>query len=170
MDYFNKDIDYKYIVSDIMNNSNFVKLENIPHHGENRLTHSIRVSYYSYKISKMLKLDYKQTARAALLHDFYFDRTKDFTKVKDKVKLYTTGHPLDALENANNEFNLSLKEQDIIKTHMFPIDFRIPKYLEGWVVNFVDTFVSVYEFSKKFRYQINTVLNIWLILFINLKK
>lgn len=170
MDYLSKDNNYKYIVSDIMDNENFLKLEKIPHHDSSRLNHSIKVSYYSYKISKALKLDYKQTARAALLHDFYFDRTKDYDKVKDKVKLYTTGHPADAVTNATKEFDLTIKEQDIIKTHMFPIDFRIPKYLEGWVVNLVDTCVSIHEFSNKFKYQINTALNLWLVLFINLRK
>lgn len=134
------------------------------------MIHSLKVSYYSYKISKFLKLDYKQTARAGLLHDFYFDTTKDFAKAKDKIKLYSTGHPSDAVENACKEFDLTEKEKDIIKTHMFPIDFRIPKYLEGWVVNLVDTAISTYEFTKKFRYQLNTALNIWLILFINLRK
>lgn len=170
MNFLNKDINYKNIVNGIMNNEEFSKLSNIPHHGGTRLDHSIRVSYISYKVSKFLKLDYIQTARAGLLHDFYFERTKDFKQVKDKVKLYTVGHPLDALENADKHFILSDKEKDIIRTHMFPIDFRIPKYLEGWVVNLVDTGVSLFEFTKKFSYQLNTALNIWLILFINIKK
>jgi len=170
MSFFEKDLDYKYLVNDIMNNEDFSKLSNIPHHGETRLDHSIKVSYISYKISKFLKLDYRQTARAGLLHDFYFDRTVHHKRIKEKVKLYTTGHPCDALENANNNFILSDKERDIIKTHMFPLDFRIPKYLEGWVVNLVDTGISFYEFTKKFSYKLNTAFNIWLILSINLRK
>ena len=170
MDILNKDIKYKYLVNDIINNDEFNKLSNIPHHGETRIDHSLKVSYYSYKISKFLKLDYRETARAGLLHDFYFDRTKDYKQVKDKVKLYTTGHPEDALTNADELFILSDKEKDIIRTHMFPLGFRIPKYLEAWVVNMVDTAISSYEFVKKFSYQLNTGLNLWLILFINLRK
>lgn len=170
MNFFEKDKNYKYIVDDIMENTEFNKLSKIPHHGETRLDHSIKVSYVSYKISKFLRLDYKQTARAGLLHDFYFDRTVNHKKISKKVKLYTTGHPCDALDNARKHFALSLKEQDIIKTHMFPFDFRIPKYLEGWVVNLVDTSISTYEFTKKFSYKLNTALNIWLILLINLRK
>ena len=170
MDILSRDADYKRLVNDIINNEDFNKLSNIPHHGETRMEHSLKVSYYSYKISKFLKLDDRETARAGLLHDFYFNRTIDYRQVKDKVKLYTTGHPNDALKNADELFILSDKEKDIIKAHMFPLGFSIPKYLEAWVVNTVDTTISTYEFIKKFSYKLNTALNIWLILFINLKK
>ena len=45
---------YKNIVNDILINDDFNKLEEIVHHGLNRKDHSIRVSYYSYKLSKLL--------------------------------------------------------------------------------------------------------------------
>ena len=170
MNLINEDSEYKYLIDDIMNNTEFNELSNIAHHGETRMEHSIRVSYYSYKIAKFLKLDYKQTARAGLLHDFYLDRTKDYKRVKDKIKLYSVGHPKNAVENASRFFDLSDKEKDIIRTHMFPLDFKIPKYLESWVVNIVDTCVSSYEFTKKFSYQLSTVLNVWLLMFINIKR
>ena len=170
MNFVNNDRVYKYLVEDILNNSEFSELSNIAHHGETRLEHSLKVSYYSYRISKFLKLDYEGTARAGLLHDFYLDRTVDYKKFRQKVKLYTTGHPKDALENASRLFDLSEKEKDIIKTHMFPIDFRIPKYLEGWIVNIVDTGVSISEFTKKFSYQFDTALNLWLILIMNFRR
>ena len=170
MSFHIKDNEYSYLVKDILNNKEFNELSAIAHHGETRLDHSLRVSYFSYKISKALKLDFKETARAGLLHDFYLDTTKDYKKMKDKVKLFSIGHPEDALVNANKLFYLSEKEKDIIRTHMFPIGFKIPKYLESWVVNMVDTSVSVYEFTRKFSYQLSTAVNIWLILFINLRK
>lgn len=170
MKFLTEDDEYNYLIEDIINNNKFNELSNIAHHGETRLDHSLRVSYYSYKISKVLKLDYKETARAALLHDFYLDRTKDYKNVKDKVKLFSIGHPKDAVENASKLFYLSEKQKDIIRTHMFPFDFKIPKYLESWVVNLVDTSVSIYEFSRKFSCQLSTVLNVWLLLFINMRK
>ncbi len=170
MSFHIKDDKYSYLVKDILNNNEFNELSKIAHHGETRLDHSLRVSYFSYKISKALKLDFRETARAGLLHDFYLDTTKDYKKVKDKVKLFSIGHPEDALVNANKLFYLSEKEKDIIRTHMFPIGFKIPRYLESWVVNMVDTSVSIYEFTRKFSYQLSTAVNIWLILFINLRK
>ena len=42
--------EYKEIVKDILNNREFKKIELCPHHKINRLVHSKRVSYYSYKI------------------------------------------------------------------------------------------------------------------------
>lgn len=173
-----KDYNYKYIVSDIIENSEFRKLDDIKHHGGSRLQHSLKVSYYSYLIAKALRLDYEATARAGVLHDFYFERTKEKKRAIDKVKLFSTGHPKDAVTNASFLFNLSDKEKDIIKAHMFPIDYRIPKYVESWIVSFVDKAVSFKEFGTKFNYQLSTTLNyqlsttlnIWLLLLINLKK
>ena len=165
-----KDRKYKYIISDIVDNPEFQKLDNIVHHGETRFYHCLKVSYYSYKISKFLKLDYKAVARAGLLHDFYFDRTINKNKTVDKIKLFSTQHPKDAVKNATKHFDLSKKEEDIIATHMFPIDYKIPKYMESWIVSFTDKIISFKEFGIKLNYKIYAALNIWIILFINIKK
>ena len=61
-----EDREYLNKVYDILNHDEFKKMENIVHHGVNRLNHSIRVSYYSYKIAKLLRLDSEKVARAAL--------------------------------------------------------------------------------------------------------
>ena len=52
--------DYKYLnlVDDILNHEKFVKLKECVHHGTNRFQHSVRVSYYSYKITKKLKFNF----------------------------------------------------------------------------------------------------------------
>ena len=41
--------DYTSLVEDILEHNEFKKLGTIIHHGNNRLDHSLRVSYYSYK-------------------------------------------------------------------------------------------------------------------------
>lgn len=64
------DFEYNDLVEDILANKEFRKLENFIHHKTDRLEHSKRVSLYSYKICKMLKLDYVSAARGGLLHDF----------------------------------------------------------------------------------------------------
>ena len=137
MNYYSKifDENYKYIVNDIISNSKFNMIDGIIHHGTTRLEHSLKVSYHSYKIAKLLHLDYISIARAGLLHDYYLERTVEYKKIKDKVKLFSVKHPSDAVYNASKIFNLSDKEKDIIKTHMFPVDYKIPKYLESWIVN-----------------------------------
>ncbi len=162
-----KDKEYLRIVKYILEDKSFEKMSNISHHCSNRYDHSLKVSYYSYKIAKLLRLNSEEVARAGLLHDFYFETTVDYKKTTNKVKLFTTEHPKQALENAKKRFTISEKEEDIIISHMFPFDFRLPKYMESWVVNFTDTFISIFEFSKKFSYKFSYVTNLYLILILN---
>ena len=145
-------------------------MKEVRHHDSNRLAHSLKVSYYSYKVSKILHLDYEQAACGGLLHDFFIERTVNYENPKDKFLLYTTKHPLLALKNAEEHFDITEKEADMIKCHMFPLDIRIPKYAESWVVNLVDTCVSTFEFSKKFGYQFSYLFNLYLILLFNTMK
>ncbi len=165
-----EDLKYKNIINDIINNDKFRELDNIEHHGGTRLKHSLKVSYYSYKISKFMKVDYIAVARAGLLHDFYFEKTKQMEKTMQKVKLFSVGHPKEAVNNASELFALSDKEKDIIKSHMFPIDYKIPKYIESWIVSLVDKVISFKEFGLKANYKLTTTINLWLILLINIKK
>lgn len=154
MDLCYKDKDYYDIVQDIINDNEFKKIVECVHHGLTRYEHSCRVSYYSYKLAKFLKLDYVSIARAGLLHDFFF--SKNITK-KDKMKSMFT-HSKKSLENSSKLFELNEKEKDIIYTHMFPLNInRIPKYMESWVVSIVDKIAASYEFSKSIHR--NYVLN-----------
>ncbi len=170
MNQFLENEEYREFVSSILNHKEFSKLESIKHHDSNRLKHSLRVSYYSYLIAKKLHLDCESVARGGLLHDFFIERTVNYDTIKEKVKLYTVDHPGYALENAQKYFNLNEKEANMIRSHMFPLDYHVPKYKESWVVNLVDKGVSFYEFGKKFQYQLAYTLNLYLILLINLKK
>lgn len=144
------DSSYMGIVKDIMNNESFLQIENIPHHSTNRFDHSVKVSYYSYRIAKFLKLKHDDVARAGLLHDFYLESCYDKENFKDKFELFTYKHPLDAVRNSKANFSITKSEEDIIKGHMFPLDYKIPKSVEGWIVNLVDKGVSAKEFSQKF--------------------
>ena len=154
-----KDSEYLSIAKDILENEEFKKMEQIEHHGITRLNHSIKVSLYSYKIAKFLHLDYVETARGGLLHDFFFSSVE--RNYKDKF-ISTFTHPAKALETANSNFSLSRKEQDMIRSHMFPINISIPKYAESWIVSAVDKVIAVSELSLKykfkFRYAYNVVL------------
>jgi hypothetical protein len=65
-------------------------------------------------------------------------------------------HPVEALNNSNNYFELNEIESDIIWSHMYPITKDKPKYAESKVVCITDKLVSYYEF---FRYQLNFTAN-----------
>ena len=148
------------IVSDILDNNNFLLIEKCRHHGINRLEHSLHVSYYSYLITKKLKLNYKDTARGGLLHDFFNDEEID----KNKQKLKFAIHPYQSLENASNTFSLTELEKDIIINHMFPtLPHKIPKYVESWIVSLVDKAIAIYELYCSYaRSYVYKVANIYL--------
>ena len=74
--------EYKKIVKHILRNKEFKKLYNIEHHGISRYEHLVKISYYSYKLAKKLKLDYKSVAIGGLLHDFYLDGNERSKKRK----------------------------------------------------------------------------------------
>ena len=57
-----------------------------------------------------------------------------------------------ALENAENLFFLNNIEKDIILRHMWPITFSTPKYLETFIVTFVDKYCAIKEFSNYCKY------------------
>lgn len=162
--------EYDMIVKDILEDENFKIMADIKHHNTTRLKHMTRVSYYSFVIAKLLRLKYREVARAGLLHDFYMGRTTDFSKIKDKVKLFTHNHPKEALENASKYFNLNAIEEDIIESHMFPVDIKIPKYLESWIVSTVDKVIGGYEFYKKASYKLGYSINLGFLLFLNFMK
>ena len=142
------DIVYYKLVDNIINDNEFKKINNCVHHGISRFEHSCRVSYYSYKVTKILNLNFKEVARAALLHDFFFSENKTN---KEKVKSMFV-HSKKSLKNSEELFYLSDMEKDIIFTHMFPLNInRIPRYMESWIVSFIDKIVAIYEFSCTFK-------------------
>ena len=147
MNNINNDYEYIDLVNDILNHDKFTKLKNCIHHGTNRFEHSLRVSYYSYKVTKKLKLNYIETARGGLLHDFF--ENDDLTEKKQKLSMFF--HPYSALANAKKYFNTTRLEEDIIMNHMFPsLPHKIPKNIESWIVSMVDKAVATYEFYESY--------------------
>lgn len=128
------------IINPIESTEEYQKLKQAKHHGITRYEHSMRVAYYSYIVTKRLGLDYKETTEAALLHDFFLDEVKDKNPIS-KLRQ----HPEYAVSNASKIIDLSDKQVDIIKTHMFPVTFTPPKYLESWIVDIVDDVATIRE-------------------------
>ena len=158
------DEDYTMLIEDILENKEFQKLENIVHHGTSRLKHSIKVSYYSYQICKVLRLDHISAARAGLLHDFFLEKNNI---KKQKLKSFFI-HPRIALKNAIEHFELNEKEKNIIMSHMFPINIILPEYLESWIVSIIDKIIGTYEFLEKYSLKQLHVPNIYILLLIKI--
>lgn len=161
------DLQYLNIIKNYVNNDKFQMTKSIEHHGITRFEHSLKVSYYSYKIAKYLRLDYVETAIGGLLHDFFI--SEDDRSTLDKLESTFT-HPKKALSTALEEFDLSIKQKDMIRSHMFPINLSVPKYMESWIVSLVDKCVAVDEFSHKFKFQLKYSYNLLLIFLISIIK
>lgn len=164
MNNINNDTAFNSIVSDILDNHEFNKIKNIEHHGTTRYIHSLKVSYLSYRLAKILGLNYQEVARGGLLHDFFLsdeNRTK-----KDRV-ISTFVHPGKAVIKASENFVISKKEEDIIKSHMFPINPNVPKFAESWLVSIVDKTIGAFEFAQKYKHKLNYALNLCLLILIN---
>ena len=161
--YHNKE--FYNIIDEILNSLEFQDLKHIHHHGITRFDHCLRVSYFTYCITKKLHLHYREATRGALLHDFFTDEVEEENGI---FKLRR--HPNCALFNANQLIPLGEIEKDIIKTHMFPITFTPPKYLESWIVDFVDDFSAVYERFTVTKKEIKSALTFLFLLFIHLIK
>ena len=154
--------EFDNIIYDVINNNEFNKLKNINHHGITRYNHCMRVSYYTYIITKKLKLNYEEATKAALLHDFFID---EVSSEKSIFKLRR--HPKYALDNASKYFDLTDLQKDIIETHMFPITFTPPKYLESWIVDVVDDCAAIYEKVYTVRKELKAASMFLFILLIN---
>ena len=167
MNKIEQDNDYINLVGSVLYNDSFNELKNIEHHGITRYEHSVKVSYYSYKLAKTLRLNYKSVAIGGLLHDFFIsDPNASF---KDKVKS-TFSHSKLALKTATNSFCVSEMEADIIRSHMFPFGSTVPKYAESWLVNLVDKVIGFKEFMTKFSYKFSYTTNLLLLFIIGVIK
>ena len=156
---------YLDIVNDILENEEFIKTKDIAHHGLNRYDHSGRVSYYSYKVAKMLGLDYEQVARGALLHDFFLV-DNDVITIREKMGTLVN-HPKYAAKFASKYFDLTEKEKDMILTHMFPVTPRPPKYIESRIVGATDKCVSICEVFHSRKAKVLSYMNVIAIVMLN---
>jgi len=143
------------IIKDIIENSSVISLkEHLQHMESSRYEHCYEVAYYTYKITKKLKLDYISATRGAMLHDFYFYDWRN-KGVDGQKRFHAYRHPRIALNNANENFELNEIEKDIILKHMWPLTIRFPRYFESFIVTLVDKYCATKEFFEFFKYKKN---------------
>lgn len=138
-----KDKEYMDCVKDLLDNDEVKAMKYFKHHKKTSCyDHSLSVSYKSYLICKNMGLDYRSAARGGMLHDIFL---YDWHISKPRKGLHAFVHPFVALENASKLFDLNKKEKDIIKKHMWPLCFGIPKYWESIVVSSMDKYCAIIE-------------------------
>ena len=120
------------------------------------LLHSIAVAYYSYKFAIKFgesKHSPRELIRGALLHDYFlYDWHNNAFPPNG---LHGFSHPYTAWQNASKDFTLTEREQNIIRSHMFPLTLtKIPKYRESFIVTLVDKYCSLCEVFSRNTYNI----------------
>lgn len=131
-------------------NTRFLETKQYLQHGKMSVyEHCIRVAEKSCDIAWKMRLDVDYTIliRGALLHDYFL---YDWHIPDENRPLHGRYHPSAALKNAEEDFELSDMERDIIKKHMFPLTLTPPAYKESLLVCLIDKACSIYEiFSRK---------------------
>ena len=159
------DDEFNTIIKDIIDNPYVLDMKNFRQHCDtSTFEHSYKVAYI-----KKLNLDYKSVARAGMLHDFYL---YDWRIKSSWHRWHAFKHGRFASINACKLFNLSNKEIDMIKKHMWPVTPIPPKSIEGFILTFADKYSASIESLDYYRKMLSKNQNymyakalLWMFLF-----
>lgn len=133
--------------ADILQSRNFLKTrEHIQHGNMTVNNHVMNVAAYSIAFSDKLHIpcSRRELIRGALLHDYFLYDWHEPHK-KNPLKLHGFFHPGIALKNASEEYELTDREKDIIRKHMWPLTVVPPLCREAWIVTTADKYCSLME-------------------------
>jgi len=111
--------------------------------------HCMNVVKLSFWLNKHLHLSANERAllTGALLHDFYL---YDWHEKSTWHRWHGFSHSSRASKNARRRFHIGAKEENIIKSHMWPlIPWQIPKSREAVIVCLADKCCSLYETTAR---------------------
>lgn len=115
----------------------------IQHGNVTTYDHVLSVAKMSYKMNLFLKAkaDEQTLVRGALLHDYFLYDWHTWNG-----PLHGPYHPKAALKNAKRDFDLNETEENIIRSHMWPLTlFHYPKTREAVIVCIADKIISTKE-------------------------
>lgn len=157
--------DWFQIVKPILLSDEFQKRLKFKHHHKSVFYHSVLVSYGAYSFSLKRKCSSFNCAIAGLLHDFYpfpWQYSPDLEEMdpiylehlKEKKPLFKKHgftHAREALENMHKFYPEYTNERidNAILRHMFPLNIKVPRYFESWIVTMEDKLVSIKELGRK---------------------
>ena len=140
-------IEFYKIIEPIIIEKEFQRRKEYPHHiNESVYEHVIRVSYDCYKIGKRLGMDYKALTIAGLLHDFYEKPWQYSNEKKPFFQKHAFTHAKEAVVNSKKYFGTDIitqKVESIMITHMFPLNKKIPRNKEAWLLTLIDKADSI---------------------------
>lgn len=133
--------------SDILQSKNFRRMKKYIQHGNVTVNaHVMNVARYSVVFSERLHIpcNKRDLIRGALLHD-YFLYDWHIPDEDNPHKLHGFYHPGVALRNALREYDLTEREKNIIRRHMWPLTLVPPACREAWIVTTADKWCSFLE-------------------------
>lgn len=89
-----------------------------------------------------IRVDRASLIRGALLHDYFL---YDWHDPDPSHRLHGFTHPSTALARAQEDFDLTARERNIIVRHMFPLVPIPPTCREAWLVCTADKACALYE-------------------------
>ena len=113
------------------------------HGGITVYDHCVSVARTALRVARRLpgRFDPPSLVRGALLHDYFL---YDWHHHDEKWHGFT--HPYEAARNAKRDFDLTDTEEDIIKSHMWPLTpLTVPKTREAMLVCIADKICSLRE-------------------------
>lgn len=130
---------------DILESQEMQREKNFRQHFHcNCYDHSVSVAVLSVQIARVLHIpvDMRSMVRGALLHDYFL---YDWRDGDPSHKLHGFSHPRRAYRNAARDFALSDISADVILKHMFPMNPRLPRYRESYIVQLADKICAARE-------------------------
>ena len=147
------------LLKEVIEDEKAMRMKRYIQHGKiNTYDHCLRVCLLSYRLNRLFKIgaDEKSLVTGAFLHDYFL---YDWHKKKIKIssigeffKLHGFTHPEIAARNAKRDFGIGKKEENIIKSHMWPLTItKFPKSKEAAIVCIADKLTSAAETIFRFK-------------------
>ena len=133
------------ILNEIRKTSRFDENDQYIQHGTTTVKeHCINVAQTAYFMSYRLRIRVHEEdlIRGALLHDYFL---YDWHEKCLKNSIHGFTHPKKALTEASKDFDLTRIEEDMIRSHMFPLTVRPPKYRESVLLCIADKICALQE-------------------------
>ncbi len=146
-DKYQDNLDFMAVAQPILNTAIVKEMKQYRHHGHvNCLEHSVDVAFVAYKLGVVFKLDKEVLIRAGLLHDLYL---YDWHIKGERKGFHGMTHARVSLKNALQFFDLNKKTRDAISCHMWPLNLRVPRYKESWILMLADRYCALVETFRR---------------------